>query len=388
MTPNFSVLHVAACPFPASRGTPVRILRLAEAIHSLGHRVEVVTYHLGDSEQGLPFPVHRIAPIAFYNKMNPGPTYAKLLVVDFMLMLKVFDLARQNRYDVIHAHHYEGLLAALPAHFLLNIPVVFDSHTLLQTELPYYKLFLPDWFKRKVGELFDRFFPVFADHIICVSDQQHLVYSSYLGTNSSRFSMVPNGVEVEHFAAGRAEPVPAGQLTLGYAGNLASFQGIDLMLDATSRLVDEFPNLMLNIYTNDAPDAYQSWLSLPALAGKVHFFPSDFMTLPHQLAQADLLLSPRPKGDGYPIKLMNYMAASKPIVCFSAASHDLVHGESGWLVENITPEEYAQAIRHLLLNPGLREEIGRNARELVEQEFSWERRARQVDQIYQKQVKT
>ena len=37
---------VAACPFPLPRGTPVRILRMAEALADRGHEVHVVTYHL------------------------------------------------------------------------------------------------------------------------------------------------------------------------------------------------------------------------------------------------------------------------------------------------------------------------------------------------------
>ncbi len=34
---------VAACPYPARRGTPIRIHRLAEAMAARGHRVHVVT---------------------------------------------------------------------------------------------------------------------------------------------------------------------------------------------------------------------------------------------------------------------------------------------------------------------------------------------------------
>ncbi|CAN5167478.1 hypothetical protein BH20GEM2_BH20GEM2_04590 [soil metagenome] len=34
---------VAACPLPAPRGTPIRILRLAEALALRGHEVHLVT---------------------------------------------------------------------------------------------------------------------------------------------------------------------------------------------------------------------------------------------------------------------------------------------------------------------------------------------------------
>ena len=44
---SFTVAVVAACPFPAPRGTPIRILRLSEALAARGHRVHVVAYDAG-----------------------------------------------------------------------------------------------------------------------------------------------------------------------------------------------------------------------------------------------------------------------------------------------------------------------------------------------------
>ena len=47
---SLTIAMVAACPFPAPRGTPIRALRLAEALAARGHRVHVVTYHYGQGE--------------------------------------------------------------------------------------------------------------------------------------------------------------------------------------------------------------------------------------------------------------------------------------------------------------------------------------------------
>src|SRR5829696_5121911 len=48
--PPLNVALVAACPFPAPRGTPIRFQRLAEAVAGRGDRVHVVTYHFGSGE--------------------------------------------------------------------------------------------------------------------------------------------------------------------------------------------------------------------------------------------------------------------------------------------------------------------------------------------------
>jgi hypothetical protein len=111
------IAMIAACPFPSPRGTPIRIFRMAEALAHLGHEVHVATYHIGDDTGPLPFEVHRIPHVSFYRRSDPGPTYGKLMVLDPLLGRSLRRLIRTARFDVIHAHHYEGLLVAksLPA---------------------------------------------------------------------------------------------------------------------------------------------------------------------------------------------------------------------------------------------------------------------------------
>lgn len=102
------VLMVAACPFPARRGTPVRIERMAEALGRRGHEVHVATYHLGETEVNPHFTVHRIRDVPGYQTTAPGPNWRKLLLLDPRLQSLVYKLARTLRPDVIHAHHFGG----------------------------------------------------------------------------------------------------------------------------------------------------------------------------------------------------------------------------------------------------------------------------------------
>ncbi len=127
---------VAACPFPFSRGTPIRVYRMAAALSQRGHEVDVVTYHLGERDSDAPFRIHRGANLPTYRKTSPGPTYQKLILLDPLLALKLRDLLRRQPVDVVHAHHYEGLLIAIAARSRVSPPTVFDAHTLLESELP------------------------------------------------------------------------------------------------------------------------------------------------------------------------------------------------------------------------------------------------------------
>ena len=110
-----TIAMVAACPFLQPRGTPVRIQRIAEGLAARGHRVHVVTYHLGNDGFAGPLVIHRIPRVWTYRKLSPGPSYQKVLVLDPLLALTLRRVLRHHRIDIIHAHHYEGLLASVPA---------------------------------------------------------------------------------------------------------------------------------------------------------------------------------------------------------------------------------------------------------------------------------
>src|SRR4051794_452049 len=100
---------VAAWPFSSPRGTPLGLERMADALAARGHRVDVVTYHLGAECAGRAFTVHRIADVRRYQRTAPGPSWRKLLQIDSMLARKVLERSRHHGYDIIHAHHVEGL---------------------------------------------------------------------------------------------------------------------------------------------------------------------------------------------------------------------------------------------------------------------------------------
>ena len=90
------ICMVAACPFPARRGTPLRIERLAQAVMERGHEVEVVTYHIADAPQRMPFPVIQILDRETYRRVAPGPHLEKLLP-DLLLTHKIWQCGHRRR---------------------------------------------------------------------------------------------------------------------------------------------------------------------------------------------------------------------------------------------------------------------------------------------------
>lgn len=385
-----TIAMVAACPFPARRGTPVRIQGLAEELARRGHRVHLVTYHHGTGPVHPAVKVHRIPTVPSYRKLSPGPTYQKLMVLDPLLMGTLGRVIRRSHVDVIHAHHFEGLLVGLAARMGTGVPLVFDVHTLLSSELPYYRLpMLPRRAKRMLAMTLDRHLPRRADIVAPVTERIRNKLLEMGAVPEDRLCLIPNGVETDIFDVPRpnGRAASAGP-TLIFTGNLAAYQRIDLLLAAFRKVLDRRPDVRLTIVSDSTLEPYQALVRDLRLGDAIDLVSAPFTEVPRLLAGADVAVNPRIDCDGIPIKLLNYLAAAKPVVSFAGSAPGLRHRETGWLVADGDVDAFAQGALTLLGDADLASRLGRNARRYVEVEHSWARAAEVCEEIYYRLVGT
>ena len=381
---HFRVAMVAACPFPARRGTPVRIYRIAEALARRGHAVDVFTYHIGETTNDEPFRIHRIIRVPTYRKQDPGPSYQKLLILDPLLAVKIARTARKTRYDIIHAHHYEGLLASLPSRALGRIPIVFDMHTLLEAELPSYALGLPKSLLSKIGRFLDRRLPPKSNHVIAVSDEIRANYIQGTGRSGETVSVIPNGVEDFFFDYPKRAAQAGGGTArrLVYAGNFAAYQGINLLLQAFAAARKVRPDLRLQLLTNSSWDHHESEARELGVHEFIDIANPDPEQLAKMLAEAAVAANPRSECSGMPQKLLNYMAAGCAIVSCAGSAKHLNNGKTGLVVANGDVTAFCNAILRLLDDDVLADRLGTNAQDFVRKNMSWDHAATSIEAVY------
>ncbi|HSE83630.1 MAG TPA: glycosyltransferase family 4 protein [Thermodesulfobacteriota bacterium] len=380
------IAMVAACPFPYPRGTPVRILRMAEALGKRGHEVHVITYHLGEEIKDIPFKIHRIPDVKTYRKYSPGPTYQKLFFVDPLLAVKLFQFLTTWEIDLIHAHNYEGLFVSFCVKKWTKHPLVYDAHTLLESEFPFYEeLGLPEKIKKGIAQRFDRLLPKRSDHIITVTERIKSKLIQDAGVAPENITVITNGVESELFdvVLDGYESSKNDKKTIVFSGNLAPYQGIDLLLKAFKQVLDGRRNTRLLIISDFPFNCYEPLANALKIREYIDVVSSEFKDLPQYLAGADIALNPRTDCDGIPQKLLNYMAAAKPIVSFEGSAKSIEHGKTGWIVENGNVAAFAKAILFLLENPLLAQRLGENAREYVTSKHTWEKVAEETEVVYE-----
>lgn len=383
------ILTVAACPLPCPRGTPIRIQRTADALATRGHDVRVVTYPLGRERENGAARLHRIGSVPFYRRTQPGPDPVKLLLLDPMLARLAARVARDQGPDVIHAHHYEGLIVGLFVSSRTGTPVVFDAHTLLESELPSYLPAVPASLKERLGRLLDTRLPGRANHVVAVTERLANRLVEVGAVRPDGVSVVPNGVDLSGFSSvpiTRRGGTPGDGYTVVFAGNLTAYQGLERLLEAMRMVRERRPATRLLVLSEFPTDAARSLVRSMELREAVDFVEADFQALPELLARGDVTVSPRTDCDGLPQKILNYMAAGRAIVAFSGCAPGLEHGRSAWLVSEPNPEALSEAIIHLLDRPDLARRLGRAAREEVRRRFSWSTAAARLEEVFTKVV--
>ena len=381
---------VAACPFPANRGTPSRILRMAEAMADLGHEVHVVTYHFGTDIPIRGIHIHRVPKVG-KSHFGPGPTYRKLLLYDPLLTWLLRKVLQKNCIDLIHAHHFEGALVALAARGWRDVPIIYDAHTTLSGELNQYRFLMP----RPLNDLFarhlDRYVPKKCDHVVAVSEtlKDSLVQ---LGIPSERINVVPTGVNLEAFEGDAGESLVIDKYGITtkkvvvYAGSTAAFQGVTYLLEAIPYVLQEEPETMVFI-VGEERSALSGICKAKGIADHVIFTGErPFEEVRNFLAQARVAVIPRPECPGIPQKLTNYMAAGCAIVSFRGSAKLLTHEVNGIIVPDANIQIMAEAIVRLLRNQELADSLGENARRSVA-EYDWRCLAERIDKIYRDFVK-
>jgi glycosyltransferase involved in cell wall biosynthesis len=388
---------VAACPFPANHGSAASIREMSDTLVDMGHDVHIVTYAIGQPDIKVRrAKIHRIAPFRPETDAKVGPSPEKF-VSDFRLLRLLLQVIRRERIDIIHAHNYEAALIGIMSKWITGRPLLYNGVNLMSDELATYRFIRPRWLAHALGRALDWFVPIFPDHITAVSPElkRWLVES---GVRPEKIDVVPAGVEPElfgnHSSDGLREQYNAeGRPVVMYAGVLNGFQRIDYLLRAFAAALRQEPSARLLIVSPLRSQRHEAehrrLASELGIADAIAWIaPHLLEDLPGYLALADVTVLPRPHCPGHPVKLLNYMLAGKPTVCFAGAAKGVRHLHDAFVVEDHDWQALGQGIITLLRDRALAARLGANARNTVLTEFDWRQICPKIERIYDRLLGT
>jgi glycosyltransferase involved in cell wall biosynthesis len=172
---------------------------------------------------------------------------------------------------------------------------------------------------------------------------------------------------------------------VGYCGNLDGYQNMDLLLQAMAALRTRNRSRPANllIVTHVADPGFERAVAAAGLAGVVRVEVADgFSAARRGLEAADVVVLPRRKGSGYPIKLINYMAMAMPIVTAGCGGKILDDGVDALVVGDDDAVALAAAIESLLEDPGRALRLGDGAWRHYMQSLTWEAVLPAIEGVY------
>ncbi len=391
------ILVIAPTPFFSDRGTHIRILEEALALEKRGHLITIATYHIGKEippELGSKIDVRRIRRLLFwYRKLEAGPDWQKI-ILDLLLIKKVFFLARTTRPDVMHAHLHEGVLIGWIVQKLLfwrGIKLVADFHGSLTKEMvshAYLKLSLLQRVFRAVEVWIDNL----GDAAVTSSwnnteEIQGLRKNGEVTTllDGTRLGMFDHLASKE--AIQKEYTIPAESVVITYTGALIPNKGIKYFLEAIPLVAKEHPSAHFVIAGFPA-DQISEYLAKPLFQERVTLIsPLPYFDLPKILRMSDIGIDPKdPSVRQASGKTLQYMGAGIPTVVFDTENNREYLEEGGTYATEYSSESFAKAISSLVCSVWLRQKRGAISRERAET-FSWEHTALVAEKIYEKLLK-
>ena len=381
------ILMVAPQPFFTPRGTPFSVYYRIWVACDLGHDVDLLTYGQGDRVEVPGCRVVRIPAFRWLGPVGIGPSLRKLFL-DFFMIAWTVGLLVRRRYDVVHAHE-EAVFWCRWLKPLFRFRLVYDMHSSLPQQLHNFRFTR----SRALYWLFDRLeksalreadavitiCPALSEHAATVTETRKLVlienslhdavrFAGTDGDSAAQISETDRLCAVDEWLRSRHP-----ERIIAYAGTLEVYQGIDMLLEAFSRLATQVPQSSL-LVVGGSPREVEHFRGLAEqleLGDAVHFTGQ----LPQPEAQrliilAGVAISPRITGTNAPMKIYQLMADGIAIVATRIESHTQILNDDIAILSNVGTVELADAMVRALSDREGARAMGRRAQQWYREQYS------------------
>lgn len=369
-------------------GQNVHVAALSAALAAAGH--EVVVYTRRDSPE-LP---DRVRTLDGYTVVHVPAGPAEALPKDQLLpWMRDFGLFLEREWtgewtpDVIHAHFWMSGLASHVGARNLQVPIVITFHALGVVKKRHQQEAdtSPDARVR-----IERSLALSSDLVIATSHDE-VEELMRMGVNRRRASVVPCGVDTEHFTRHGDVAVRGDRFRVLSVGRLVPRKGIDTVIEAVARI----PETELLIVGGPPRES----LGEDAEAQRLHRMAADLgaahrVHLLGAVARPDLpalyrssdVVTCVPWYEPFGIVPLEAMACGKPVIASDVGGllDTVIHGVTGIHVPARRPDLLAVELRRLMNEPFTRQAMGMAATDRAVMRYSWERIALESAAAYER----
>ena len=292
---------------------------------------------------------------------------------------------KEDDINIIEAPDWEGFHAFCN----IKIPLI----TRIHGSVTYFN-YLQKLSQSKLLAFFEKRALSKSKHVIAVSKFSGKLTQEVFKFKSFSFDVIYNGVDTRKF---EKQPLEKdSKVTILYFGTLVRKKGVLELASIFNELVVINPTSKLILVGKDTYDdntKMNTWqLFKKKLSNKASKRVSYQGVVSYEdmnliIQEADVCVFPS-FAEAFPISWLEAMSMSKPVVASSIgwAKEAMENGVSGFLVHPKKHKAYASKINELLVNPELAKNLGKNARQRVEDKFGQEIIIKQNITIYKKLI--
>jgi D-inositol-3-phosphate glycosyltransferase len=384
-------------------GMNVYIRELSRELSRRGKKVDVFTRYQDPNTE----PIHELGDGARVIHLEAGPKapYDKNLlpnhVDEFVAQIEQFALKEGIRYDLVHSHYWVSGLVAHELQRRWGLPMVQMFHTLGVMK----NLVAKSEADREVAERMqiERQVMDWADRIVAATalDKNQMLYC--YGADDEKITVIPAGVDTDHFYPRDKTEVrsklglPQDTPILLFVGRIERLKGIDTLLESAAVVSRTCAGRDLKVLivggggqtAEENAEIRRIWqlhqdLNLEDQVEFVGSKPQEM--LPLYYSAADVTVMPS-HYESFGMVAVESMASGTPVIASNVGglSYTVKDGVTGYLVPEENHFVLAEQVHHLLKNPDVREQLGRQAAEHALQ-FSWSNIASQIVDVYDTEI--
>lgn len=381
------ILHVIAGLAPRYGGPSQACIELCRELAKQGEQVSIYTTNI-DGEEELRVPLYRPfwkdgVEIRYFPVQTPR--YYK-----FSFPLAKVLKTTISEFDIVHIHSLYLFPPTIAAYYCrrYGIPYIVRPHGTLD----------PYLFDRHRGRkwVYEHLFEwrnlnrAAAIHFTTIEEME---LTRPLGLKAPGV-VVPIGLNPREYDEAPAlgsfrtiHPETQGKKIILFLSRLHFKKGLDLLVKAFGQIARQREDVHLVLAGPD-DDGYgtqvRQWLEHEGTGEKCTF--TGMLLGTEKLAafrDADVFILPS-YSENFGIAVTEAMACSLPVVVSDKVNiwREVATSNAG-LVVRCNAQEVSDALIHLLDNPSLGKEMGRQGRRLVEEQFTWESVGSQMIQVYQ-----
>lgn len=290
---------------------------------------------------------------------------------------RLASLCRREGIHLLHSHNYASWFYGVLSRWCgSGARIVHTEHSRVEGAL-----------RRRI--LAERVLSHWTGRVVAVSESVSTFLGETVKVDSTRLRLVPNGVDVERFRERtkglekRKELGITEQRTLiGIVARLVPVKRHEVLFRAFKRVEQVYPNTTL-LVVGDGP-LRTSLISLAHELGiRSVMFLGNRRDIPELLECMDVFTLCS-ESEGYPITLLEAMAAGKAVVATSVGGcKEIIRdGINGILVPAGDSEAFADALEKMLSSKELRLRLGSNARKEALQSYNLQSAVEAYENFY------